>query len=109
MQKEQQNISDDIIKGFLLGFIKIHILYHASQEPIYGKEFQEELQRHGYQLSFGTLYPIFHKLEKNGYLKVEKKVANGRARKYYRITEKGKSALQEAKSKARELIEEIDT
>ena len=46
-------------RNFFLGFIKIHILYHASKEPIYGQEFSDELHRHGYEISFGTLYPIF--------------------------------------------------
>lgn len=109
MKTKSKDFSKHIVKGFLLGFIKIHILHHAKQEPIYGKEFQEELQRHGYDLSFGTLYPIFHKLEKKGYLRSEKRVEGGRARKYYHITKIGELALQEAKIKARELIEEIDT
>ncbi len=108
MKIHNKDISKSIVKGFLLGFVKIHILHHAKQAPIYGKEFHEELQRHGYELSFGTLYPIFHKLEKKGYLDSEKRVEGGKARKYYRITEKGELALQEAKSKARELISEID-
>lgn len=51
------------LRDFFLGFIKIHILYHAAKEPIYDQEFSDELKRHGYEISFGTLYPIFHKLE----------------------------------------------
>ena len=58
----------NVLKDFFLGFIKIHILYHASREPIYGVEILEELERHGYRLSPGTLYPTLHRLEKEGYL-----------------------------------------
>lgn len=52
----------DMIKEFFLGFIKIHILYHADREPVYGAELSRELARHGYQISFGTLYPTLHSL-----------------------------------------------
>ena len=103
-----EEISKSIVKGFLLGFIKIHILHHAKQEPIYGKEFHEELRRHGYDMSFGTLYPIFHKLEKKGFLLSRKRVVKGKMRKYYQITNRGELALEETKVKARELIKEID-
>ena len=96
-----------MIRDFFLGFIKIHILYHAAQEPIYGLHFIHELDTHGYQLSPGTLYPILHKLEKQGYLQSQKKVVDGKVRKYYTATNQGNAALQEAHSKARELLDEI--
>ena len=96
-----------MIRDFFLGFIKIHILYHAAQEPIYGLDFIHELETHGYQISPGTLYPIFHKLEKQGYLTSEKQVVEGKVRKYYTATQQGKNALIEAYSKARELLDEI--
>ncbi len=97
----------ELIRDFLLGFIKIHILYHAKIEKIYGKEFHEELNRHGYNMSFGTLYPIFHRLEKTGYLASEKVNINGKIRKYYTITKKGRSALAAARQKANELVMEL--
>lgn len=96
-----------MIRDFFLGFIKIHILYHASQEPIYGLDFIHELEEHGYQISPGTLYPIFHNLEQQGYLISEKKVVGGKVRKYYIATKLGKKALLDAYSKVRELLKEI--
>ena len=96
-----------MLKDFFLGFIKIHILYHASKEPIYGVEIREELGRHGYQLSPGTLYPTLHRLAKEGYLQRQSRVVAGKVRYYYDITEKGKSALNEAQSKIRELVAEV--
>jgi len=35
----------------------------ADEEPIYGLAMIEELRRHGYEPSPGTLYPILHSLE----------------------------------------------
>ena len=94
-------------REFFLGFIKIHILYHASKEPIFGVEITEELARHGYSISPGTLYPTLHRLEKEGYLESNSKVVNGRVRKYYRATAKGKLVLQQSKKKIRELVTEV--
>jgi len=76
-------------REFFLGFIKIHILYHASKEPIFGVEIADELARHGYRVSPGTLYPTLHRLEKEGYLESFSKVVNGRVRKYYRLQLEG--------------------
>ena len=50
------------------GLIRLHVLHHAVKEPIYGLAMIEELGRHGYKLSAGTLYPILHGLEERGYL-----------------------------------------
>lgn len=100
-------MSDDLIRDFFLGFIKLHILYHAEKEPIFGQEFQNELKRHGYNISFGTLYPIFHKLRKRGYLKLKEVNINGKIRKYYSITEKGRKVLENSKLKTKELFDEL--
>lgn len=100
-------MGDKLLKDLLLGFIKVHILYHADEGQIYGQEFHEELQRHGYQISYGTLYPIFHKLEEQGYLKSTNKNVNGKMRRYYNITVSGRKILQKAKTQAKELVEEL--
>lgn len=94
-------------REFFLGFIKIHILYHASKEPIFGVAITEELARHGYYLSPGTLYPTLHRLEKEGYLEQSLKVVDGKVRKYYNITEQGNAVLKEASRKIKELVEEV--
>jgi DNA-binding PadR family transcriptional regulator len=94
-------MKDKLLKDLLLGFIKVHILHH------YGQEFHEELQRHGYEISYGTLYPIFHKLEEQGYLKSINENVEGKVRRYYRITMSGRKILQKATTQAKELVEEL--
>lgn len=96
-----------MIRDFFLGFIKIHILYHATQEPIYGLEMIRELATHGYDLSPGTLYPILHRLEDQGYLVSEKQVVEGKVRKYYTATPAGETMLAQAYAQALELFREI--
>jgi DNA-binding PadR family transcriptional regulator len=96
-----------IDREFFLGFIKIHILYHAVKEPIFGLEITEELTRHGYKISPGTLYPTLHRLEKQGYLGSKSALVNGRIRKYYRTTPEGEKILEQAKQNIRELVSEV--
>ncbi len=96
-----------MLKDFFLGFVRIHILYHASKEPIYGVEMLGELGRHGYRLSPGTLYPALHRLEREGYLSVQRRVVSGKVRKYYSITRRGIEVLDDARVKIAELVEEV--
>ncbi|RLI81624.1 PadR family transcriptional regulator, partial [Archaeoglobales archaeon] len=88
-------------------FIRIHILYHASKEKICGVEMMNELRRHGYSVSPGTLYPILHSLENEGFLRSERENVGGKIRKYYKSTEKGREILEEAREKIRELVDEV--
>ncbi|MBI4338999.1 MAG: helix-turn-helix transcriptional regulator [Chloroflexi bacterium] len=96
-----------MLQELLLGFARLHILYHASKEPVYGLGLQAELGRHGYRLSPGTLYPILNALEKSGYLLKSERVVEGKVRKYYVITNDGLSILHEAQAKVRELASEV--
>ena len=100
-------MSDLLTKMFLGGFVRLHILYHATREDIFGAEMMEELGRHGYDVGPGTLYPMLQKLEEVGYLASRTEVVAGRTRKYYRATPDGAAALEAAKAKLRELVREV--
>ncbi|RST76067.1 PadR family transcriptional regulator [Siminovitchia acidinfaciens] len=100
-------MEDKILRKLFLGFIQIHILHHAKEHPIYGAWMHEELQEHGYEISAGTLYPILHSMEADGLLLKEEKNVEGKIRKYYSITHKGKETLVLAREKAYELFKEI--
>src|SRR6476619_6307368 len=80
----------------LAGFIRLHVLHHALEDEIYGQWIMEELARHGYRLSPGTLYPMLHALEKKGYLRSREKRSGRSVRRLYRATATGKRALAEA-------------
>jgi PadR family transcriptional regulator PadR len=96
-----------MIRDFFLGFIKVHILHHAAQEPIYGLAMIEELRRHGYDIGPGTLYPVLHGMEETGYLARENRVVGGRVRKYYAITDEGRRALADARRQIGEMVREV--
>lgn len=67
----------------------------------------EELGRHGYKLTPGTLYPILHELEEKGFLKSHSQIVQGKKRKYYEITPQGSKVLEEIKPKIEELVNEV--
>ncbi|MFB5660919.1 PadR family transcriptional regulator [Alteribacillus sp. HJP-4] len=94
-------------QDFFSGFIKIHILHHAKEEPVYGKYLIDELASHGYRVSPGTIYPVLHDMQKKGYLSRKERNVEGRIRKYYTITNHGLTALEETKAKIRELMKEV--
>ena len=89
------------------GLIRLHILYHAEREEIFGLGIIEELARHGYKLSPGTLYPILHGLERKGYLRSKEYRDGRRIRRVYKATATGRKALAAAKIKVTELVGEI--
>ena len=89
------------------GLIRIHVLIHASQEPIFGFAMMEELAHHGYRIGPGTLYPLLHGLERSGLLKSVLKNVGGHRRRVYRIAPAGKKALDKARVKVDELHHEL--
>jgi DNA-binding PadR family transcriptional regulator len=96
-----------LIRDFFLGFIRIHVLHHAAEQPVYGLWLIEELGSHGYALSPGTLYPILRDLANGGYLRLDKRLVDGRVRKYYAITARGRRALSTAQTRIGELVGEV--
>ena len=86
------------------GMMRLHILCHAAERPIFGLGMVEELARHGYRISPGTLYPLLHGLEKKGYLRSTEKRNGKSLRKVYRATPLGRKALAAARSRVREFI-----
>lgn len=91
----------------LAGLIPLHLLHHAVQQEIFGQEMLDELRRHGYSIGPGTLYPMLHRLEERGYLRVREERTGRTMRRYYRATPKGRAALRSVKPQVTELFEEL--
>lgn len=94
-------------KDLYSGLIRLHILHHAAEAPVYGLWIIEELAHHGYKLSAGTLYPVLHGMERAGYLRSFEKGSGRSRRRFYRVTAGGRKALRSAKKKVRELFGEL--
>jgi len=99
---------EKVTREILLGFWKVHILHHAGEGPIYGQWIAEELRRHGYAISPGTLYPILRRMEANGWLKAASKAPSAsHARKEYRLTREGAKVLEFLRGQVREMHREV--
>jgi len=110
MPRRKPNDQDDSLaadRDLYSGLIRLHVLHHAVEEPIFGLGMIEELARHGYRISAGSLYPLLHSLEKKGYLQSSEKRDGKSLRKVYRATPQGRRALTAAKTKVRELFREL--
>jgi PadR family transcriptional regulator PadR len=95
-------------EDLLSGLIELHVLYHAAEEEIFGLGMLEELQRHGYRISPGTLYPLLHRLTHRGYLRVRELKLGRTRRRLYSATPKGRRALAAIRQHVRELMGELE-
>lgn len=97
-----------LTREILLGFWKVHILHHAAEHPVIGQWVHTELRRHGYDISPGTLYPLLKRLERNGWLRSEAAVGEGkRRRRYYHLTARGAAVLDVLRETVVELHHEV--
>jgi PadR family transcriptional regulator PadR len=94
-------------RNLYTGLIRLHILHHAAEGPVFGQAMIDELSRHGYRLSAGTLYPILHGMERQGYLRSRTTLKGGRNRREYRATASGRKALGVARQRVQELFGEM--
>lgn len=90
----------------LSGLVRLHVLHHAAEHEIYGQWMIDELAHHGYRLSAGTLYPLLHKMTRDGYLTSREERDGRTVRKLYSITDKGRDGLALAKERVREFTGE---
>ena len=95
------------MRDFLRGALRLHVLHHAAQDQVHGSWLAVELGRHGYRISPGTLYPTLHRMEEEGLLTSTHELADGRRRRVYRATAKGRRTLEQMRSALRELADEI--
>jgi PadR family transcriptional regulator, regulatory protein PadR len=79
----------------LSGTVELLILEVISAGPTYGYEITQEVisRSNGYfELTEGSLYPALHRLERQKLLASEWQEADGRRRKYYRLTAAGRKS-----------------
>jgi PadR family transcriptional regulator, regulatory protein PadR len=98
---------DVVVRHLFLGFIRLHILYHADKDPICGAELMEELGEHGYDVGPGTIYPVLHQMQAAKLITSKAEVIGGKRRNNFRTTAAGRKLLGEARTKLRELASEV--
>jgi DNA-binding PadR family transcriptional regulator len=100
------NYSPELLKGMLKPIV-LKLL--ADNKRMYGYEMTQrvkELTSGKIQLSEGALYPILHALENDKQVTVEAEFIGKRVRKYYKLSQTGKSSTKE---KISELLDFVDT
>ena len=91
------NIKKELTKGSSA----MLVLSVIEKEDMYGYQIIKEIQLrsdNAFTFKEGTLYPILHNFESDGYVKsywLESE--SGRKRKYYKITKKGIKSLADSK------------
>src|SRR3989442_13990101 len=95
------------MRSFDRGAVQLHVLHHAAEGEINGAWITEELARHGHHISPGTLYPALHRMEDEGLLRSHTIVVEGRRRRLYIATARGRRALEQARRTLRELADEV--
>jgi len=88
-----------VIKGNLDSLL----LCILDQQPMYGYQIIRELKKRSqgyFEFKEGTLYPALHRLEKSGLVAGKwEMLANGRPRRYYHLTAKGRARLTDERTK----------
>lgn len=95
------------LRRFLQGAVGLHVLHHTAEGEIHGAWMSEELARHGYRISPGTLYPLLHRMQDEGLLTSRDERTGSSVRRLYRATDDGHRALAEARRALRELADEV--
>lgn len=76
------------------GLLEVCVLASLLRKESYGYKIIDDLK--GYiEISESTLYPILKRLELRGALTTRSVAMNGRLRKYYLISEKGKKEIDD--------------
>lgn len=103
--------------------MKKNSLYKGTLQNIILKLLAKEVKMYGYQITQrakeltegelemteGALYPLLHKLEADGIILSEIRKINGRDRKYYLLTEKGKKQQAEQEQEMKNYLFNLNT
>lgn len=103
-----QSEDEPEFNDLLSGLVRLHVLHHAAEGEVYGQWMIDELRRHGYRLSPGTLYPMLHRMEASGYLTSREQREGKSVRKLYKATERGRAGLARALRQVREFYDEAE-
>ena len=106
MDNNNENVRSQMRKGVL----EYCILSILSRKEAYASSILDELKRANMLVVEGTLYPLLIRQKNQGLLSYRwEESTQGPPRKYYVITDKGRSQLMEMDAAWQELVNSIDT
>ena len=98
-------------KEYIKGTIKTIVLKLLSEnDRMYGYEISQKVKQLSggeIELTYGALYPILYKLENDRSLVTKSKIVDGRVRKYYSLTPKGRELAKEKVSELQKFTETL--
>ena len=101
----------DYDRELLTGTVTVLILSLLGERPMYGWELLREAERRSaspFLMKEGTVYPALHQMERAGFLRSEWRGGeDGRARKYYALTAKGRRAAESKRRQWESLAEAV--
>jgi len=110
LKQETMNINAENVKSQMRkGYLEYCILLIINKKPAYVSDIINELKEAKMIVVEGTLYPLLSRLKNNGILQYEwQESVSGPPRKYYELTEAGKSFLAELEAGWIELRDAVE-
>lgn len=103
MTPKSKEPADNLTLELRRGLIVLAILAQLEEEH-YGYALREELLEQGLEVPEGTLYPLLRRLESQGLLESRWQTGDGRPRRYYRTSARGREALVAMSREWRSLV-----
>ncbi len=95
----------------LKGHLDALVLATLGDEPLHGYAVIEALRARSegaFDLAEGTVYPVLHRLEADGFLTSSWSTAAGRRRRVYRLSRRGRTALGHRREEWRSFARAVD-
>lgn len=102
-----QEIAKQIYRSVVQALVPLVILHSAERGLMYGRAVSKRLSTLGYRISSGQLYPLLRKMERDGLLSARACVVSGRTRRYYALTQNGRTSLAQVRRTLSGLAEQI--
>jgi len=104
-----EEIQKQIVERITRNFLDILVLRLIQTEPMWGYKIIKKTERlFGVKLRHGALYPLLNTMESEGYVKSRRITKQGRVRKIYEITQKGKQLVDAYHELLRQQLEGAD-
>ncbi len=87
------DLTQNLISELRRGTLVLSVLSQLDEER-YGWSLAQRLSERGLEIDQGTLYPLLRRLEEQGLLDSEWSVEGARPRRYYRLNDAGRTALE---------------
>ena len=92
----------------LRGTLDLLVLKALSLEPLHGVGISRritQITKEAFQVSFGSLFPVLHRMEESGWVEAEWRSSdNNRRAKYYRLTSDGRAQLKDEERQWNQLV-----